>query len=223
MSKQPSKFRKWGIRILAAAILLAASATHWPSGEDDYIPVIRSARRSPTVQQFAGKDEEKIAAEIRQLWAKLESMMTDGEKALFNPPASEEEIQSLENIIGTRLPVDFRTYLKIHNGSKTYRSCLYQRPLSIEAMKKELRSMHGYLEFGLPTNAVSKDNYNANLWRPGLMLFSEDDGAGSAIDCSTGEVINWDHDGWGFYKETKTFTEYLQNAVKNSRPGDLNW
>lgn len=214
----------WIVRLIALLIFLAACSTHFPAQTGDvYIPQIRSAKRNPFPPQFAERELAEIENEVRELWSQLESKMSEGERDLFSSPATEAEIESLEDLIGARLPPDFRAYLKIHNGTKGFRSCLYQRPLSIKDMKKELLSMRGFIEFGLTLDATENTVQYQNLWRPGLVLFAEDDGAGKAVDCATGKVIYWDHDGWYFSVENENFTELLKTAVKDSLPGHLNW
>ena len=209
--------------IVAIGLLLAAISTHFVFDHYDYVPKVRSTRRLPFPPQFEDREINEIEQEVRELWGQLEAMMTEGERNQFNPPASEEEIRSLEYLLGSRLPPDFRVWLKIHNGSRSHLNCLYQTPLSINMMKFELDNMDGYIDFGNPLNAVTKKVYNKNLWRPGLALFCEGDGAGNAVDCSTGKIIYWDHDGWYFREEAANFTEFLRQAVKQSSPGDLNW
>ena len=218
-----STFRPRVVRFVALCLLIAAGSTHFYPRPDNSVPTNRSARRVPVPAQFDGKDYAEIEKEVRQLWGQLEAMMSVEQREQFNPPASEEQIQSLENLIGAKLPPDFRAYLKIHNGSKTYRNVLYQTPLSIERMKQQLSSMHGFLEFGLPVSKESDDTVSENLWRPGLVLFAEADSAGDAVDCSTGKIVSWDHDGWGFYKQDDNFTEYLRKAVKGSTQGGVSW
>ena len=54
-------------------------------------------------------------------WQKLETWLASNQPASLldlNPPASDSDIQALEETIGISLPADFIATLKIHNGQK---------------------------------------------------------------------------------------------------------
>ena len=218
---QKQRFVKWIARSIGLALLVLAISTHFRQTADHYVPEIRSARRVNVPAQFVGRDYDEIEKEIHEIWSPLAKDKLEEDR--YNAPATEEEIASLENLIGARLPPDYRAFLKIHNGEKGVRPTL----LSIEKMKSELSNFHGYIEFGYPVNRVDRVNgekiHNANLWWPGLVLITESGGIGKAIDCSTGKIIAWDHDGWSLSVENENFTEYLETVIKESGAGYLTW
>lgn len=58
---------------------------------------------------------------MKQQWEKLEAWLRDNNPALLadlNPPASDANIQTLEQKIGVRLPADFVECIKVHDGQR---------------------------------------------------------------------------------------------------------
>ncbi|WP_299515897.1 SMI1/KNR4 family protein [uncultured Rummeliibacillus sp.] len=48
------------------------------------------------------------------------------EKCIFNPPAKEEDIRSLEKELGIKVPQDYREFLLLHNGMTLFKSYLME-------------------------------------------------------------------------------------------------
>jgi cell wall assembly regulator SMI1 len=59
---------------------------------------------------------------MKNLWDRFEAWLAENWPeglACLNPPASDEQITSLEQALGVKLPEDYVTCLKIHNGQRT--------------------------------------------------------------------------------------------------------
>ena len=63
----------------------------------------------------------------------------------FNPPATEEEINKLEQDLGITIPDDYREFLTIHNGMILYSSYLLEvKYLSIDEIRQEYENVQDF-------------------------------------------------------------------------------
>ena len=69
---------------------------------------------------------------MKKEWQQLEIWLASNQPGSLldlNPPASDSDIQALEETIGIHLPADFIATLKIHNGQKGQARGILMLPL----------------------------------------------------------------------------------------------
>lgn len=215
MSKQSEQPRRTAKRWLGnllwlAALSMAAWIYFYPV--DNFIPERRSDHRPIPIAILQADSAEEIDAEVNHLFDKIEKLRDtkeDFDLGTFNPPASTEEITKLEQRFGP-LPLDFKAYLKRHNGHAGRVGSFYgyQPLLTIDSMMAESEELLALGEDDLPM-------CHEGCWfHPGTVIFEESDGSGFVINSSNGHIYSWDHDGGPFELQFESFTDMLQKVVR---------
>lgn len=114
---------------------------------------------------------------MNDLWKQFENWLSahwpEGLAAL-NPPATDEEIGSLEEALGVKLPADFISCLKIHNGQSESAGGLFDNSefLSTSAILDQWKVWKDLLDSGdfdgiesEPEEGIRSDWWNAR-WIP---------------------------------------------------------
>ncbi|RYE42992.1 MAG: molybdenum cofactor biosynthesis protein MoeA [Hyphomicrobiales bacterium] len=114
---------------------------------------------------------------MNELWQKFEDWLSvhwpDG-LASLNPPATDEEISTLEEALGAELPHGFVSCLKIHNGQSESAGGLFDNSefLSTSAILDQWKVWKELLDSGdfngiesVPEDGIRRDWWNA-LWIP---------------------------------------------------------
>jgi cell wall assembly regulator SMI1 len=171
---------------------------------------------------------------MRNLWAKyvawLQSNYPVGLTAL-NPGATDAEIAHLESEIGVKLPDDYITLLKIHNGQSDLAAGLLwsNEFLSTTRILGEWKAMKELLDggdfmhptFSDPPNAIKPDWWNI-MWVP---ITSDGNGNLECIDLrpgksgKRGQIIDFDHEAADRCVLANNFRvwleEYIQAVIKD--------
>ena len=166
-------------------------------------------------------------------WQKLETWLASNQPGSLldlNPPASDSDIQALEETIGISLPADFIATLKIHNGQKGQARGIFSglEFLSTQRIQSEWMVWKNLLESGdfsdaeaLPAPGVQKA-----WWTPAWIPFTNN-GAGDhlCIDMNPasqglkGQIIAiWHDDGKRSIKAdsfAQWFGTFTQSITKN--------
>lgn len=180
---------------------------------DNFVPEHRSNHRPTPAALLHAEREQEIEAEINRLFDRLEELRDAKEEfnlGRFNPPASAAEIAKLEQRFGP-LPLDFKAYLKRHNGHNDYGKFYgYQPLLTVSSMLAQTEDLLAIGE----SNGVTPMCHEGCWFHPGSVIFEESDGGGYVINVTNGHIYSWDHDGGPFEKEFESFTEMLQKIVR---------
>jgi cell wall assembly regulator SMI1 len=168
------------------------------------------------------------------LWTKYEVWLgnefSQGQQGL-NQGATEDEIAALEAVLGARLPDDYRSLLRIHNGQKPDSVGLLWSDefLSTSRILSEWQVMMKLLDEGQflhrsessPEHAIKPDWWNP-LWVP---ITSDGSGNLACLDLSPGsagtigQVIDFDHETVHRCVLASSFREALQNYVRDVLAG----
>jgi cell wall assembly regulator SMI1 len=132
-------------------------------------------------------------------------------------PATDAQIAEVERHVGP-LPLDFRSYLQLHNGHADHSGGFYgyQPLLSCESMINDSKDL-----LSIGTNYQEIPLHHEGAWfHPGCLIFEEQDGGGYVINATTGVIYRWDHDGGPLHFLAESFTEMLKRMVRNLETGD---
>lgn len=209
-----STAKKWICNILWL-IAFAAAVWIYLYPVDNFVPEYRSDRRPTPVALSQADRAEEIEAEVNRLFDRLEELRGTKEGfnlGNFNSPASTEEIAKLEQRFGP-LPLDFKAYLKRHNGFKDYGAFYgYQPLLKVDSMMAQTEDLLAIGE----NNGVTPMCHEGCWFHPGSVIFEESDGGGYVINVTNGHIYSWDHDGGPFQLKFESFTEMLKKIVRFS-------
>lgn len=124
----------------------------------------------------------------------------------FNPPASTDEIDELECMVGP-LPLDFKAYLRIANGQKFGGQFFGdQQLLNCKEIADHSRE---YMDIGKDDQEIPL--MHEGVWfHPGALIFEALDGGGYAINATSGVIYSWDHDGGPLKPIANSFTDMLE-------------
>lgn len=216
---------KWLCRALWT-LALATSIWIYIYPVDNFIPESRSDRRPTPVALLQADRADEIETEINRLFDRIEQLRKTKKEfsiGTFNPPASDSQIARLEQRFGP-LPIDFKAYLKRHNGTQGYGYFYgYQPLLTVEQMLEQTEDLMVIGEY----NEVAPMCHEGCWFHPGAVIFEESDGGGYVINVSNGHIYNWDHDGGPFSYESDSFTTMLQRIVRflesDSDESTANW
>lgn len=170
---------------------------------------------------------------MNELWKQFEDWLSihwpDGLAAL-NPPATGEEIVSLERAIGARLPQDLVDCLKVHNGQSEMAGGLFDNAefLSTDGMLRQWEIWKGLLDSGTfdgiesePQDGIRRDWWNV-LWIP----FTHNGGGDHlCIDLAPGEggqvgqVITMWHDMGERALQGASFEAWFRHYVSDVMAG----
>lgn len=145
---------------------------------------------------------------MKHQWERLEAWLKANNAALLgdlNPPASDANIQTLEQKIGVKLPADFVECLKVHDGQRGRAGSLFSkgRYLSLDQILSEWTVWQDLLEQGEFDDRSSAPDreIRGGWWRTGWIPFVSN-GRGDhlcldldpSLSGSFGQVIEISHD-----------------------------
>lgn len=168
---------------------------------------------------------------MKQQWERLEAWLKANNAALLadlNPPASDVDIQTLEQKLGMKLPADFVECLKVHDGQRGAADGLFSSSelLSSQRILAEWLIWKDLLDGGdLDSNEVQPGaGIKPVWWSPKWIPFTYN-GAGDhlcldldpASGGRIGQVITVWHDDGARKKKAdsfaKWFTEFVDKTV----------
>ncbi|MDQ1832365.1 SMI1/KNR4 family protein [Massilia scottii] len=172
---------------------------------------------------------------MRSMWTRFEIWLSEHWPeglAGLNPPATDEQIASLEDAIGIKLPEDYVACLKIHNGQNPEVGGLFDGSefLSTDDILAQWTVWKGLLDGGDfvdvysdPASGVQKDWWNAR-WIPfthngcgdHLCLDLAPEASGSL-----GQVITMWHDSGERELAAPSFGSWFKSYTKRVFSGDM--
>jgi len=171
---------------------------------------------------------------MQHLWRRWENWLKENVPDVYeslSPGASESEITLVEQVLGVRLPEDFRQFLRIHNGQNTQSIGLFGNYwfLSTENVEAEWKIWKDLLDAGefqgldpKPIGPIRPDQWWRSTWIP-----ISNDGSGNhhcldldpAPGGNRGQVITMWHDQGERKLIAKSFREWVENIVENLENG----
>lgn len=168
---------------------------------------------------------QKINPTVREFWKTAEEylkLFTPEEYSKLNPPASEEEIDNLENILGFSLIEEFKDFLRVHNGTEPTRNFLTGgRLLGTD----QIAEYHDTMMWLLDTHESDDKYFSKNS-----ILFLAPDNNGYCLDMRENKVkyffnnqgsLNWDCEDLLEEREL-SFTEFLQEITERLKKNEFN-
>ena len=150
---------------------------------------------------------------IERIWSELEVFLKDNAKGVLdtlNPPVSDKELEIFEQKIGGKLPKDFKSYLKVHNGQTetSHRNVLCEEGqlYSIESMMKWYEATNNF--------NLSEKGGLINGWSALLVPFADGNGGDYlCIDISTGKIIKYWGDDLECEEVFESFSVWFQSKL----------
>lgn len=167
---------------------------------------------------------------MNDLWTTLEAWLAANDPLRltnFKQPASDTELDMLEQALGLPFPEDFKEFLKIHNGQPGTGPSLFEqgRLLGTTDILIEWQTWNELLQSGEfdENHSAPSAEIKAGWWRPGWVPFLSN-GRGDHLcldmDPSTsgirGQVIEVLHDFESRQWLTAGFTEWLEMTIKEN-------
>lgn len=166
---------------------------------------------------------------MKQQWERLEAWLKANDPALLadlNPPASDADIQELEQKIGAKLPADFIECLKVHNGQGGKAVWLFDGNefLSTRNILMSWSVWTDLLEDGDFDSRVSSpdDGIQSEWWTKGWIPFATNGGGDYlCLDLTPseggcfGQVIKVFHDFPKRALVSASFSEWIEGFLKN--------
>ncbi len=164
---------------------------------------------------------------MNDLWKQLENWLSvhwpDG-LASLNPPATDQDISSLLNALGTNLPEDFIACLKIHNGQSNIAGGLFDNSefLSTGAIVEQWTVWKELLDSGDFDGIESEpeEGIRSDWWNAGWIPITHNGGGDHyCMDLApdkggqSGQVITMWHDMAERRIEEKSFGEWFRKYV----------
>ena len=188
---------------------------------DHYVPAKRSERRTVPValaqQSRAAEIEQEVqdlVQTMNRLWPEKFPNNPMGE---LNGPASDEQIAELEHRFGP-LPLDFKAFLKLHNGLY-YEHDLFGHETFLDCAEiidrsDELLSIVMEYEGFLPLT------HDGILFHPGVLIFADGDCSKYMLNATNGLVYVWDPPGNLLTVEWASFIAILHRMVGELKDDD---
>lgn len=174
---------------------------------------------------------------IKTLWTQYEAWLSErwpDVLADLNPPATDQELSSLEDALGVPLPQDYKDCLRVHNGQRYTRGAVLAEGefLSTEAIAQQWAVWKDLLDSsdfeGLesePQAGIKNDWWNAR-WIP----FTHDGGGNHlcldmdpAADGAVGQVIAMWHDMEERTVEGTGFGAWFEQYVRDALDGQYQY
>lgn len=167
---------------------------------------------------------------MKKHWEILETWLKANNPALLadlNPPASDANIQSLEQQLGVKLPADFVECLKVHDGQRGAASWLFQDSefLSSQRILDEWAIWKDLLDGGDFDGAKAEPGAGIQpvWWSPKWLPFTYN-GAGDhlcldlepASGGRTGQIITLWHDDGARKKKADSFAQWFSEFVQKT-------
>ena len=149
----------------------------------------------------------------------------------LNPPATDDEILELTNVIGIELPNDFLGILKIHNGQKGEAAWLFdsQEFLSTHRIIEEFNTWKKLFDTELQGKVSNPDDGVKNDWWNKAWIPFTSDGCGDhyCLDLSPtprgtkGQVITLWYESGEREIVASSFSQWFEEYVKELNSGEL--
>jgi cell wall assembly regulator SMI1 len=166
---------------------------------------------------------------MKQHWIRLESWLKTHKPALLadlNPPASDADIQELEQKLGVTLPTDFVDCLKVHDGQKGKADWLFSGSefLSSRRILDEWVVWKGLLDGGDFDGVGAKPGAGIQpVWWSSKWIPFTYNGAGDhlcldldpASGGQPGQIISLWHDDGVRQKKSDSFAQWFAEFVDN--------
>jgi molybdopterin molybdotransferase len=148
----------------------------------------------------------RVASSWKLIEAVLKEHAHSAYKAL-RPPASQKEINRLQDVLDTKLPTDFLSSLQIHDGMHAagdFNFIDYRRLLPIAEIasdRKSLWDLQRECEFGGDQFTRTRKIRNDSHWRAGWVPIMDFNGDKVVLDLDPGpagkrgQIISWDNYG----------------------------
>lgn len=131
--------------------------------------------------------------EVEESWSIIERVLSQVVPHVYEtlrPGASENEIARLEDVIGIRLPDEFRRSLSRHDGQNDPTRLLglfnYDRLLPIDDIISESRMMQELFADDDPIEWLVPDKIRNVVWCDRWVKFTDSEGDGYVLDLSPG-------------------------------------
>ena len=155
------------------------------------------------------REMQQILDELKAELAKLDLPATNK----FNPPATLEEIASVEQKIGQALPSSVRALLEIHNGQPNPDDALFPRGPFMDTDSI-------LIQFAILKHSSLNTSHDFERWPPFNMNFAEPilpSVASLGIDLDDGSLLR---DAWsGTVDTNQTLQQYLRLLTKTLKDG----
>ena len=116
----------------------------------------------------------------------------------LNTGVNNEQIEKFEESFHIKLPVQYKEFLKLHNGGE-----LFDGTLIVDNLEDLYHSMTTKNNYGLSDNFIPVANYNY-----GDIIF---------INLSDGSIISWSHETGKVNQRWRKFTLWLKYELKNGK------
>ena len=149
---------------------------------------------------------------MNQVWKEIEEFLKANVPSVIetlNQPATESEILELENEAGHSIPIDFKSFLLVHNGqedpSRLQTLCEEGTLLSTQAIIKTYRMLNEINE--------SADVGSIEWWARKYLPIADCEGDHLSIDLETGEIVMHVHDSEIERCIANSFTEWFKSKL----------
>ncbi|MFC3848826.1 SMI1/KNR4 family protein [Corynebacterium hansenii] len=154
---------------------------------------------------------------IEQSWETIVSVVP------ANPPATDEDLAHVAEVIGAPLPDDIVASLKIHDGIdvETVNDAMREgKELPFGGWIMSCRDIATDWAGWKGVYDAENDEWNDRWWTPNLVPLVSDGGGNSVcVDLTTGQLMNMDHELGPLEYEFKTWAEYLAAVAANAESG----
>ena len=176
---------------------------------------------------------------MTEIWKTIELKLTEIAPEILkslNDGVTNEEVENLENIINAKLPIDFISFYKIHNGQETESAGLieceellsFDRILDEWKVWKDLLDSKDFEDNNGPYISTPENGIKNNWWNP-LWIPITHDGSGNYYcldldpekDGNYGQIIRMWHDDPQRSLEAISFKEWVTNYKNKLVDGQL--
>jgi cell wall assembly regulator SMI1 len=176
---------------------------------------------------------------MTEIWKIIELKLTEIAPEILknlNDGVTNEEVENLENIINAKLPIDFISFYKIHNGQETESAGLieceellsFDRIIDEWKVWKDLLDSKDFEDNNGPYTSTPENGIKNNWWNP-LWIPITYDGSGNHFcldldpekDGNYGQIIRMWHDDPQRSLEAISFKEWITNYKNKLVEGQL--
>ncbi|WP_312110310.1 SMI1/KNR4 family protein [Brevibacillus reuszeri] len=148
-----------------------------------------------------------------------------------NPPATEDEINLLENTLGVHLPIYFRNYLSVCNGQQERVPFIgYNSFLSIPAIIETWSMMNDLFEEEEQVDWINEDRIKPLIWSKKWIPFTDFEGSTHLIldvdpgkNGVSGQIFKY-HSGMSYQKViANSFEEFSHEIFKRLQANQISY
>lgn len=184
---------------------------------DVYVTGLWGEKYPYSKDQTLSEHDPKVHAHMKAIFDDLKSALAELDPPAtngFNPPATIEEIASIEHLIGQPLPPYIRASLELHNGQK-YEDELanFNRLLPVERILKDYRNWN-YLS---RTYDHDDDRFGfSKYWNPRILPIGNSDEPTLGVDLYNRHLIQGDSETY-HYDLDGTFPDLIKAITRQIR------